>query len=53
LASADAGAKMRIGNRSLLVLPNREIFALTNEVGIRHPDDLRRMQIGPHEFIWT
>ena len=34
------------------MIPNREIFTMTKEVGIRNPEDLRPMQISPHEFIW-
>jgi peptide/nickel transport system substrate-binding protein len=34
------------------MIPNREIFTMSKEVGILNPDDLRPMQISPHEFIW-
>ena len=34
------------------MIPNREIFTMTKEVGIRRPNDLRPAQISPQEFFW-
>jgi peptide/nickel transport system substrate-binding protein len=34
------------------IVPNREIFTMTKEVGILRPNDLRPSQISPHEFVW-
>lgn len=34
------------------MVPNREIFTMTKEVGILRPNELRPSQISPHEFFW-
>ena len=34
------------------MVPNREVFTMTKEVGILRPNDLRPSQISPHEFVW-
>ena len=34
------------------MIPNREVFTMTKEVGIRRPTDLRPSQISPQEFYW-
>jgi hypothetical protein len=34
------------------MVPNRETFTHTKEVGLVAPNDLRPSQIGPHEFVW-
>jgi peptide/nickel transport system substrate-binding protein len=34
------------------MVPNREVFTMTKEVGIVRPTDLRPSQISPHEFFW-
>ena len=51
-ASAQAFDYLTNKAYTFAMVPNREIFTLTKEVGIRNPDDLRPMQISPHEFIW-
>ncbi len=34
------------------MVPNREVFTMTKEVGVLRPNELRPSQISPHEFVW-
>ena len=51
-ASAKAFDYLTDNVYAVAMVPNREVFTLAKDVGIRAPDELRTSQLSPQDFYW-